>query len=705
VYDRDGATVGTLNLSDAINGGAGTDTFSVRITDSNGNLGNGSNFAAATVPVLTSIETLEVTPLVASTIALASIGADLTTINVKSPNGSATFTGVNKNVKTFGLSGVATDNSDVSVTFAAGLTGTADSVTLNVSGASSATTATANTYAQFDLVGAAVGDGVDEIVVSSTSSANRLDTLTSVDSGATSLLKKVTVTGDAAFRVNTALSNTVKTIDATNAAGGVNLGVAAGDNVTFTGGAGNDRINMAGGLTTDDVLKGGAGTNTLAISDATITATKTNAINKAIDAVTDFQVLELTAAAPTDSTSISVAANGLTTIKTFAFTGGGTAALASSAADGAAGNDAVQLTGFGSANANKIEIGASFTGATGKAGGSANSGVVGGAGGDALQIGLAANSPADETTVTLKGFTLTGGAGGKGDTGTAGANGGAGGYGINAADFETINLVSTGSTATATNSLAGGAGGAAGTSGNTAGTAGAGILVNTNAVIKVTGANDLTFTTQTVNPTAGGAQVDALTFTGKLNVTGTAGNDIIKGGTNDDTIQGGAGRDTIDLSAGGKDKVVLTDVIAVANRDTISGFTAGSGGDQLDLNNLGTAVDTVKAYTGTGVAFTLAATDNVVLFNFAGTNNSANLSGATDGAELFKAIANQGSTITSLTATNADTGYIAAYDGTNAYLYYYAETGNDAAVGAAEIHLIGTLNNVATGTLVAANFV
>jgi len=707
VYDRDGATVGTLNLSDAINGGAGTDTFSVRITDSNGNLGNGANFAAATVPVLNSIETLEVTPLVNATLALASIGNDLTTINVKSPNGSATFTGVNKNVKTFGLSGVATDHADVSVTFAAGLTGTTDSVTLNVSGASSSTTATANTYAQFDLVGAAVGDGVDEIVVSSTGSANRLDTLTSVDSGATSLLKKVTISGDAAFRVNTALSNTVKTIDATNAAGGVNLGVAAGDNVTFTGGAGNDRINMAAGLTADDKLVGGdgTGTDTLAISNAAITADKTQAINKAIEAQTGFEKLELTATAPTDGTSITLAANGLTAIKEFVFTGGGNAALASAAAVGTAGNDAVQLTGFGSSNTNKIEIGATFTGATGKAGGSANAGVVGGAGGDALQVGLATNSPADETTVTLKGFTLSGGAGGQGDTGTAGANGGAGGYGINAADFETINLVSTGSTATATNSLAGGVGGAAGTSGNAAGAAGAGILVNTNAVIKVTGANDLTFTTQTVNPTAGGAQVDALTFTGKLNVTGTAGNDIIKGGTNDDTIQGGAGRDTIDLSAGGKDKVVLTDVTAVANRDTISGFTAGSGGDQLNLNNLGTAVDTVKAYTGTGVAFTLATTDNVVLFNFAGTNNSANLAGATDGTELFKAIANQGSTITSLTATASDNGYIVAYDGTNAYLYQYTEADVAASVEADEIVLIGTLNNVATGTLVAANFV
>ncbi len=466
MYDRDGATVGTLNLSDAINGGAGTDTFSLRITDSNGNLLNGSNFAAATVPVLTSIETLEVTPLVNSTVALASIGADLTTINVKSPNGTATFTGVNTNVKTFGLSGVAVDGANVSMTYAAGLTALTDAATLNLSGASSATKG-AGDAADFALVGAAGSDGIDEItVVSGGSSANRLGALTSEDNAAASQLTKLTVTGAQAFRVDAALAASVKTIVASDASGGVNLGVTAGGNLTFTGGAGDDRIDMAGGLTTDDVLNGGTGTNTLAINNATITATKTTAINKAIDAATNFQVLEVTAVAPTDSTSISVAANGLTTIKTFAFTGGGTAALASSAADGAAGNDAVQLTGFGSANANKIEIGATFTGATGKAGGSANSGVVGGAGGDALQIGLGANSPADETTVTLKGFTLTGGAGGKGDTGTAGADGGAGGYGINAADFETINLVSTGSTATATNSLAGGAGGAAGTSAN-----------------------------------------------------------------------------------------------------------------------------------------------------------------------------------------------------------------------------------------------
>lgn len=692
-------------MSDAINGGAGTDTFSVRITDSNGNLGNGSDFAVASVPVLTNIEVLEVSPLVNATVALASIGGSLNTINVANTNGTATFTGVNTGVKTFGVSNVAVDAANISVTYAAGLTALTDAVTLNLSGASSATKGSGDA-ADFALVGAAASDGVDEItVVSGGTSANRLGALTSVDSGATSQLTKLTVTGAQAFRVDAALASSVKTIVATDAAGGVNLTTTAGANVTFTGGAGNDRINMAGGLTTDDVLNGGTGTNTLAISDASITATKTTAINKAIDAATNFQKLELTATSPTDSSSIALAANGVTTIKEFVFSGGGTASLASSAADGAAGNDAIGVTGFASDNTNKLEISATFTGGTGKAGGSANSGVVGGAGGDALQVAPGTGGPSDQTTITLNGFTLTGGTGGKGDTGTAGANGGAGGYGINASDFETINLVSTGATATATNSLAGGAGGAAGTSGNTAGADGTGILVNTNATINVTGANNLTMTTNTVSPSSGGVTVNALTFTGKLNVTGTSGNDVLKGGTANDTIKGGAGIDSIDLSAGGNDKVVLTDVTAVANRDTITGFTAGTSADTLELNNLGTSVATVKTYTGSSSAFTLTTTDNVVLFNFAGTNNSASLSSATDGTQLLKAIANSGSSIASFTATNADTGYMVAYDGTNAYLYYYAETGNDAAVGAAEIHLIGTLNTVATGALVAANFV
>lgn len=308
------------------------------------------------------------------------------------------------------------------------------------------------------------------------------------------------------------------------------------------------------------------------------------------------------------------------------------------------------------------------------------------------------NGPADEVTITLKGITLTGGVGGAGTSGTT--NAGDGGHGINATQFETVNIVSTGSLPSSSNSLVGGSGGSA-ASGITAGNDGKGILVNTNGVINVTGANDLTFTTKSADETSGGVQVKAGTFTGKLNVTGTTANDSFIGGTNDDIIKGGAGVDTIDLSKGGKDTVDLTGITTAANRDVITGFGAGAGGDILDVLSSGTP--TLKAITGTSTAFTLT-TDDVTVFNFAGTNNSANLAGATNGTELFKAIANQGSTISALTTTTSDTGYIVAYDGTNAYVYYFDAGSGDTSLVATEVALIGTLNNVATGSLVVGNF-
>lgn len=701
VFDEKAAQ-STLQLADLVDGGAGRDTLSIRYTDSDGS--GTATIKAATSPVFKNIEILELNPLVALTADLTGIAPALDTINILNPVGKATITAAPTAVKTVGISGVSADDADLSITFAAGLTGTADALTLNVSGASAATTATAAAYAAVNFTGAAAGDGLETInVVSSGSTANRLDSLTQTTA---TTLKTVNVEGAAAFRVNTALSNTVKTIDASKSTGGVNLGVAAGENVTFTGGTGNDRINMAAGLTADDKLNGGDGTDTLAISNAGVTSDKTAALNKAIEAQTSFEKLEFTSTATTQvgtsGAATLIQANGLTAIKEFVFTGAITAGAVGSAA-GDAGLDAILASGFASANTNKIEIAASFVGGAGVAGGSGGSGVAGGAGGDALQVSPGTNSPADETTITLKGFDLTGGAGAKGDTGSGVGNGGNGGNGINAADFETINLVSTGATATAANNLAGAAGGASGGSGATAGTNGAGILINTNGIINVTGANDLTFTTQTVNPAAGGVQVKAASFTGKLVVTGTTGNDLITGGTNDDTITGGAGRDTIDLSAGGKDTVVLA-ITAAADRDTIKGFTAGADSDKLDIDlTLGATV--LKAVTGTGTAFTLLDADAVTAFNFAATNNSANLAGGTDGTELLKGIANQGSTITSLTTDGAtQAGYIVAYDGTNAYLYHYNDANNNNALVNTEIALIGVLENVATGTLVAGNF-
>ncbi len=706
VFDENG-TNSTLQIADLINGGEGRDTLSIRYTDSHVSGSGASSISASTTPELKNIEVLEVSPLaVGGTISLAGIGTSLDTINVTNAIGSAAFTGVRTAVKTIGVSNVAQDGADVSVTYTTGLTGTGDAVTLNLSAVAAASASSAASgYAKVNLIGGGASgsaDGVDIInVMSNGTSANRLDVLAAKDNGSgVSTLKTVTIEGTAALRVNTDLASTVKTIDASKAAGGVNLGVASGDNVTFTGGEGNDRINMGTGLTTDDKLTGGNGVDTLAISQAAITSDKTASINKAIEAQTGFEKLEITNAVATgtvasgETSALSIDARGLVAIKQFVFSGGGASGLTVASGGSTVGVDAIALTGFASDNTNSVEISANYFGGAGTTG---TSGVKANAG-DALDVTPGTNGPADEVTITLKGITLTGGVGGAGTSGTT--NAGDGGHGINATQFETVNIVSTGSLPSSSNSLVGGSGGSA-ASGITAGNDGKGILVNTNGVINVTGANDLTFTTKSADETSGGVQVKAGTFTGKLNVTGTTANDSFIGGTNDDIIKGGAGVDTIDLSKGGKDTVDLTGITTAANRDVITGFGAGAGGDILDVLSSGTP--TLKAITGTSTAFTLT-TDDVTVFNFAGTNNSANLAGATNGTELFKAIANQGSTISALTTTTSDTGYIVAYDGTNAYVYYFDAGSGDTSLVATEVALIGTLNNVATGSLVVGNF-
>lgn len=186
------------------------------------------------------------------------------------------------------------------------------------------------------------------------------------------------------------------------------------------------------------------------------------------------------------------------------------------------------------------------------------------------------------------------------------------------------------------------------------------------------------------------------------------GNNTLTGGSGDDDLEGGAGQDTIILTAGGTDNVVL-DVTAAADRDTITGFTAGIGGDTIDLDDNGTddvAAADVETFTGAQASVTLdTADENVHVFNFEASNNSADLSAATDGSELLKAVATEGTSLSALTVVADATGHIVAYDGGNAYLYYFAEGDTDVGLEADEIVLIGTFEDVEVGALTHANFV
>ncbi|MEC4723575.1 hypothetical protein RY831_31025 [Noviherbaspirillum sp. CPCC 100848] len=555
------------------------------------------------------------TNLAGATVVNASITPDLTTLN--SVNGLVGISAINvaTTVKTLGLSGTASDDNDLTVTYKTGLAGTTDALTLNVNGNSAATVADATKYAVVTANGAGAGEGFDLVTVNSNGTATRLDALV-VGDGTNSTMKTLTITGGANFRVNTALDflGTTGTLDASAATGAVNVAFGAED-ITVTGGAGNDRFNFGATLDAADKVNGGAGTDTLAIS-STIDST-TTALNKVINAVTGMDVLEVTQA------NAAVDASQITFTKAFAATGGGTTAFTNTVNDN---------TFAFSANAGATTFAPTIDG-----------------GNDVLNLTVGGASAVTLTSVAAS-----------------------------AGGFETINVASTSSTGAA-NEI---------TTTN----------VSANGKIVVTGAANFTTTAAGTNAT-----IDGSAATGKLTLTGEAGNNTIIGGSADDVLTGGDGIDTIDLSKGGQDRVVIA-ATAAANRDVVKGFTAGTGGDILDINmTLGTAA--LASVTGTGTAFTITATNAITAFNFAATNNSADLGkvGVVDGTELLKGIANAGSTITSLTVTAADTGYLLAYSGTNAYLYYYSSA--DASLVASEIALVGVVEGVATGSLVAGNFV
>jgi len=222
------------------------------------------------------------------------------------------------------------------------------------------------------------------------------------------------------------------------------------------------------------------------------------------------------------------------------------------------------------------------------------------------------------------------------------------------------------------------------------------------------------------NLTGTNVTVNASALTGNLSIkindaaSSAVSNDVITGGSGNDTIYGGDGIDTIDLSAGGVDTVGFDAITrsttvgaqsavitAVADRDTIAGFTTGSGtgGDLIKLG-LGNA-DLLSAVTGAGTSVTLTAS-KIHEFAFDSSNNSSDLSAATTGAELGKGFISGG---TATAFTGDGTGYIIAYDNGNAYLYYFnEEVANDGSVAlATEVFLIGTFTNIAVGGFAAAN--
>lgn len=219
------------------------------------------------------------------------------------------------------------------------------------------------------------------------------------------------------------------------------------------------------------------------------------------------------------------------------------------------------------------------------------------------------------------------------------------------------------------------------------------------------------------------------TASGDLTFVGTSLGDVITGGSGKNVITGGNGKDTIDLSASAakQDSIVLTGIKAAANADTIKGFVAGAAAttgdtvtvaatDTKDSTVANSAADFLNATAAATVVnanqavtqFNVTASKDVIELGNAALGSNGDLSAATDGTELLKALASSGTAtgITAETAAGGDTVYFVAYQGGNAYLYYANDAGGstNGLIEASEITLVATFQGVAAGAFAAGDF-
>lgn len=245
--------IGDTNVASAADqlvGGAGTDVLKL--------------FGTTVRPVVTGIEQIYLNAP-AGNFDISSL-TDVTSLELDTEVGSRTLT-----VTTGQAVKLTTETTAAQTTTIAGNTPTSLNLTVNKFGSAS--------NAQ---ILALTGTSVATLNLTSATSTSNFSI-----SNAGGKLAAISFTGDQATTISHALT-TVTTIDASKATAGLNVGSVGVSDLTFTGGSGNDRLNLVQTLTNLDSVNGGAGTDTIGIDRAT-ELTTANAAN-----IKGFEVLELT---------------------------------------------------------------------------------------------------------------------------------------------------------------------------------------------------------------------------------------------------------------------------------------------------------------------------------------------------------------------------------------------------------------------------
>lgn len=564
---------------------------------------------------------------------------------------------------------VTLSNSNIGTNVATTAANTSLAVTLNKLGV-------AGTAATVDFAGAALAT-IDLAVA-----GNSVIALTNDEKLATLNISgagNVTIDADAG---GAAAGTLLTTVNAASATGNLSIQLeddTSAKDVTVTGGAGNDTANFGAAFTKADKFDGGAGTDTLELTQASVTTVEGYTAAADIAAVktnlANIEVLKVT-----DALTSSIDASRFDSVNQFVLNAGyGIAA-------GTTTHTISKVTSGVTVTINDAAVDASDTLAV-----------------EIIDATLAGNN-SDVLNVVLNDAAAAGAS----DVGI-----------INAVGVDILNIEAKSLTT-------------AGAAGNT--TSYTLDIANTSTALDkvvVTGNIGLNLTTALVNSIAEvdasgmtvakktDAGLTASVATGGTNgvkITGSGGVDVLTGGDAADIIIGGAGADTITGGAGNdqltggadSDTFVFAAAAATNGKDTITDFKAGAvadGGDKFDFgtNALGTTtVSAAQLALTSGSANQAIADDNVYQI----TLNTAIASkdfGAADFAELFGAATGQFST------TVAGAGVegfvlVKGTDTTHVYLVDSDLTGSGVptTLDAAAVALVGVVT--VDGTLTTANF-
>jgi hypothetical protein len=314
--------------------------------------------------------------------------------------------------------------------------------------------------------------------------------------------------------------------------------------------------------------------------------------------------------------------------------------------------------------------------------------------GDAITFAAVASTAV--ATVTTKETLLVIGGAGTADVLNVKASLGAVTMGETA--FETVNFITTaqasavtapvGATTISSSVAQAGLTIAAATSAvNTSNASGTAAIIDNNSeskstVFTHTGAGAMTVT-MTAETTTAAADTVTSTGTGAITVNQVAASGVTTVNLNST----GSSVDTINLAGTG------IGIATSVDRVVVNGFIAANDILALDDDQTtqagGNTIQAIASAAGTTI------TTSVIALNYEMGGAANVLGGDLTGATL---LINHGA----FTVTSGDDGYIIAYDGGNAYLYAFVDTGNTA-LAASEIRMVGIINGVSVGAIGTAN--